>query len=120
MLILNEIKEKLKTIDSNIFFGAVDNSVNETLWNYIVFNREELNFSENKTSCTTVYSFHIVRENFIPENLEREVISILKTIPGLRMSKGGNYSYFTKPGTRNVVEMFSMEFIIPEKVTKNG
>lgn len=119
-MILNEIKEKLKAIDNNIFFGAVDNFVNETLWNYIVFNREELNFSENKTSYTTVYSVHIVRENFIPEDLEREVISVLKTIPGLRMGKSGSYTYCTKPGTRNVVEMFSMEFTIPEKVAKNG
>ena len=115
-MILEEIKEKLEQIDKNVFYGAVDMSMKETLWNYIVFNRVKLSPSQNKTGCTAEYAVHIVREDFIPEGLEEEVIEALKTIKGLRVDgDGGTYDYVTKPSTNNVVEMFSVNFYIPRK-----
>jgi hypothetical protein len=115
-LILEEITEKLEQIDRNVFYGAVDMSMKETLWNYIVFNRVKLTPSQNRTGYTAEYAVHIVREDFIPEGLEEEVIEALKTIKGLRVdSDGGTYDYVTKPSTNNVVEMFTVNFYIPRK-----
>lgn len=115
-MILNDIKEKLEEIDENVFYGAVDNRMKETLWNYTVFNRVKLSPSQNKTGYTAEYAVHIVRENFIPEGLEEEVIEALKAIKGVRVnSEGGSYDYVTKPSTNTVVEMFSINFYIPRK-----
>lgn len=115
-MILNDIKEKLEEIDENVFYGAVDNRMKETLWNYIVFNRVKLSPNQNKTGYTAEYAVHIVREDFIPEGLEEEVIEALKSIKGVRVnSDGGSYDYVTKPSTNTVVEMFSINFYIPRK-----
>lgn len=115
-MILNEIQDKLELIDENVFYGAVDNKMKETLWNYTVFNRVKLSPNPNKTGYTAEFAVHIIRENFIPEGLEEEVIEALKTIKGVRVdSDGGTYDYVTKPGTNIVVEMFSINFYIPRK-----
>ena len=115
-MILNDIKEKLEEIDENVFYGAVDNRMKETLWNYTVFNRVKLSPNQHKTGYTAEYAVHIVRENFIPEGLEEEVIEALKAIKGVRVnSEGGSYDYVTKPSTNTVVEMFSINFYIPRK-----
>lgn len=115
-MILEEIKERLEEIDENVFYGAVDNRMKETLWNYIVFNRVKLAPSQNKTGYTAEYAVHIIREDFIPEGLEEEVIETLKSIPGVRVnSDGGTYDYVTKPSTNAIIEMFSINFYIPRK-----
>lgn len=115
-MILNDIKEKLEEIDENVFYGAVDNKMKETLWNYTVFNRVKLKLNQNKTGYTAEYAVHIVREDFIPEGLEEEVIEALKSIKGVRVnSEGGSYDYVTKSSTDTVVEMFSINFYIPRK-----
>ena len=115
-LILEEIKERLEEIDENVFYGAVDNRMKETLWNYIVFNRVKLAPGQNKTGYTAEYAVHIIREDFIPEGLEEEVIETLKSIPGVRVnSDGGTYDYVTKPSTNAIIEMFSINFYIPRK-----
>lgn len=115
-MILNDIKEKLEEIDENVFYGAVNSRMKETLWNYIVFNRVKLSPNQNKTGYTAEYAVHIVREDFIPEGLEEEVIEALKSIKGVRVNgEGGSYDYVTKPSTDTVVEMFSINFYIPRK-----
>jgi hypothetical protein len=115
-LILNDIKEKLKEIDNNVFYGMVDNSMKETLWNYIVFNRNKLSINQNKTSNSEYYSIHIIRENFIPEGLEIEVVNKMLEINGFRVVGDGTYNYVEKPNTNVVVEMFSIDFVRPKKV----
>lgn len=115
-MILNDIKEKLEAIDKNVFYGAVDKRMKETLWNYTVFNRVKLSPNQNKTGYTAEFAVHIIREEYIPEGLEEEVIEALKTIKGVRVdSDGGSYDYVTKPSTNTVVEMFSINFYIPRK-----
>ena len=49
-MILTDIKNKLKEIDDNVFYGMVDGKMKETNWNYIVFNRKTLTSNTNKTS----------------------------------------------------------------------
>lgn len=115
-MILNDIKEKLKEIDNNVFYGMVDNSMNETVWNYIVFNRTKMSIGATKTSLSDYYSVHIIRENFIPEDLPMEVIEKMKEISGMRVVGDGKYDYYPKPNTNNVVEMFTIDFVKPKKV----
>lgn len=115
-MILNEIKTKLKELDEHVFYGMVDNSMQETLWNYIVFNRTTMKASQNKTGYTDYYTVHIIREEWIPEGFEIDVINKMLEINGMRLA--GNdavYSYVPKPNTNIVVEMLSIDFMKAKK-----
>lgn len=116
-MILNDIKEKLQEVDPNVFYGMVDPSIRETVWNYIVFERKTMSANTNKTSFSNYFTVHIVREAFIPEGLEITVINKLLEIPGMRLTdQDGTYDYVPKPNTNVVVEMFSIDFVKPMKV----
>jgi hypothetical protein len=115
-LILNEIQTKLKELDEHVFYGMVDNSMQKTLWNYIVFNRTTMKASQNKTGYTDYYTVHIIREEWIPEGFEIDVINKMLEINGMRLA--GNdavYSYVPKPNTNIVVEMLSIDFMKAKK-----
>lgn len=115
-MILDDIKNKLQEIDSNVYYAAVDLSVKDTVWDYIVFERSALSVTANKTGYTEEYTVRIIREDFIPEGLEIEVIEKMLEIPGMRLkSDGGTYEYVPKPNTNIVVEMFSVGFVRPKK-----
>lgn len=109
---LNEIRDKLLEIDDRVFYGMVDKSVQETLWNYIVFNRKPTKIGTNRTGYSYHFSVNIIRENFIPEGLDLTVIEKMLEIPGMRLA--GNdmeYTYAPKPNTNVVVEMLSIDFV---------
>ena len=115
-MILNEIQTKLKELDEHVFYGMVDNSMQETLWNYIVFNRQKIVENKNKTGYTYYYTVHIIREEWIPEGFEIDVINKMLEINGMRLT--GNdpvYSYVPKPNTNIVVEMLSIDFMKAKK-----
>ena len=115
-MILNEIQTKLKELDEHVFYGMVDNSMQETLWNYIVFNRTTMKPNPNKTGYTDYYTVHIIREEWIPEGFEIDVINKMLEINGMRLA--GNdavYSYVPKPNTNIVVEMLSIDFMKAKK-----
>lgn len=116
-MILNDIKEKLQEVDPNVFYGMVDNSIRETVWDYTVFERKRIAINSNKTSNSYYFTVHIVRENFIPEGLEQTVISQMLEIPGMRIADNDPvFSYVPKPNTNVVVEMLSIDFVKPVKV----
>ena len=115
-MILQDIQDKLKEIDENVFYGMVHKKMQETVWNYIVFNRKSLKFNENKTSCSEVISVHVIRENFIPEELVIEVIKKMQEIAGVKVTSEGNYEQIEKPNTNILVEMFSIDFVKVKKV----
>ena len=111
-MILDDIKMKLQEIDPNVFYGMVDNIMNETVWDYIVFERKNFSVNENKTGYSHKYTVHIIRENFIPEGIDLDVIAKMCEIPGMRLtSTGGEFAYVAKPNTNIVVEMLSLEFV---------
>lgn len=115
-MILNEIQAKLKELDEHVFYGMVDNSMQKTLWNYIVFNRTNMKANPNKTGYTDYYTVHIIREEWIPEGFEIDVINKMLEINGMRLA--GNdavYSYVPKPNTNIVVEMLSIDFMKAKK-----
>ena len=115
-MILDDITKKLEQIDPIVFYGAVDSTVKDTMWNYIVFNRTVMKPSANKSGFTDGYSVHIVRENFIPEGLAEEVIEKMLEIAGMRESGSDmQYQYIVKPNTDTVIEMLSIDFVKPRK-----
>lgn len=116
-MILEDIKNKLQEVDSNVFYGMVDNAMQEIAWNYIVFERKRIVINPNKTGFSYYFTVHIVRENFIPEGLDRTVIDKVCEINGMRLA--GNdptFDYVAKPSTNAVVEMLSIDFVRPVKV----
>lgn len=115
-MILEDIKNKLEQIDNRVYYGIVDKEVKETLWNYIVFNRVKFKASSNKTGYSYYYDVHIIRENFIPEDLEIEVINKILEISGMRLSEDDfQYEYIEKPNTNIVIEMLSIRFVRAKK-----
>lgn len=115
-MVLNDIQTKLKELDTNVFYGMVDNSVQETFWNYIIFNRTSMKVNANKTGYSDYFTVHIIREEWIPEGFEIEVINKLLEIDGMRLA--GNdavYTYVPKPNTNIVVEMLSIDFVKAKK-----
>lgn len=116
-LILDDIKNKLAEIDENVFYGIVDNLMQNMKWDYIVFDRSKMSTNTNKTGYSYYFNVHVVRENFIPVGLEVEVIDKMQEIAGIRFSgNDATYTYIEKPNTNKVVEMVSLEFVKAVKV----
>lgn len=114
-MIIEDIEAKLKEIDSNVFYGAVNRSIKNTLWNYIVFDRGLMRKSTNGTGYSYTYNVHVVRERFIPEGLEIDVINKMEDA-GMRYSReDAEYKYMVKPNTNIVVEMVTLTFVKPVK-----
>lgn len=115
-MVLEDIEKKLKELDENVYYGLVDTSQRETVWDFIVFNRSVMRPNKDKTSYTDIYSVHIFRENFIPEGFELEVIKKVCEISGMRLAGNDSvYDYMVKPNTNMVVEMLSIDFTKAKK-----
>ena len=114
-MFLEEIEKKLLEIDPNVDYGVVKKSRLDTAWNYIVFNRTNINFSASKASASDVFDVHIIRENYIPEGLETQVIKKLEELPGVRAFDKPEFRYTTKPNTDTVVEMLTISFVRARK-----
>lgn len=115
-MLLNDIQDKLEELDNNVFYGVVDPRMKEALWNYIVFNRTRLKSSANKTGYSDHFDVHIIRENFIPEGFDTEVIAKILEIDGVRLaSEDGIYNYVQKNNTNIVVEMLTLSFVRARK-----
>lgn len=115
-MILSDIEAKLNEIDPNVYYGMVDESRKDTVWNYIVFNRTNIKHSPNKTSATDRFDVHIIRENYIPDGLEDEVVDKLCELPGVRLTgEDTTFDYVQKPNTNIVVEMMSISFLRARK-----
>ena len=115
-MILADIEAVLKEIDPIVYYGAVDRSMRETVWNYIVFNRTKIKRSANKTSASDCFDVHIIRENYIPEGLEEEIIEKLCALPGVRLAMEDiNFVQDRKPNTNSVVEILTISFVRARK-----
>lgn len=115
-MLLEEIQSKLEEIDSNVFYGMVDDTVITDEWNYIVFMRKALSVSDTKKGYSDRFTVAIIRENYIPEGLEVSVIDKMLEISGMRLaSPDCPYSYTQKPNTNTVVELLTMEFVKARK-----
>ncbi len=115
-MILADIEAKLREIDPNVYYGMVDESQNETVWDYIVFNRTTLRHSANKTGMTDYFDVHIIRENYIPEGIDAQVIQSLCELEGVRVAgNDATFQYVQKPNTNIVIEMLTIPFLRARK-----
>lgn len=116
-MLLNDIKNKLEEIDANVYYGLMTKDPEDVpVWDYIVFNRTKLKNSQNKTCFGDHFEVHIIRENFIPEGLDVEVIAKLCELPGVKLTgDDGQFDYMQKSKTDTVVEMLTLTFVRARK-----
>ena len=114
-MILNELKDKLLELDNNVFYGMVDQAFNESVWDYIVFARSKMVFNQNKSGCSYYFKVTIVREEFVPQGFELAVKEKVCEIPGVRVSGDPTFEYYPKPNTNVVLELLTIEFVLPAK-----
>lgn len=113
---LNEIKSKLEEIDEHVDYGLIDPKKCETTWNCIVFNRVSLKPNGGRTSYSDYFDVHIWRENFIPIDLDTEVIEKMKEIHGVRLTEQeATFNYIAKSGTNAIVEILTLHFVRARK-----
>lgn len=114
-MLLNDIKRKLEEIDPIVCYGIADNKLMQMAWNYIVFSRSKLVESQNKTAYSDYFDVAIIREHFIPEGIDEQVIEKMLEIKGVRLAGDGEYRYAQKPNTNIVVEMLTLHFVRARK-----
>lgn len=116
-MLLEQIQNKLKEIDDNVFYGMADEEKITDKWDYIVFMRKALSISDTKQGYSDRFTVAIIREDFIPEGLEIEVINKMLEIQGMRVASSDcTYTYIKKPNTTNiVVELLTIEFVKARK-----
>ena len=116
-MLLEDIQKKLEEIDSNVFYGMADDEKITGKWDYIVFMRKVLSIADTKQGYTDRFTIAIIREDFIPEGLEIQIIDKMLEIPGMRLASSDcPYNYIKKPNTTNiVVEILTMEFVKARK-----
>lgn len=114
-MFLKDIESVLQGIDPHVDYGMADKEHMETVWNYIVFNRTGVTYSANRTGASDKFDVHIIRENYVPEGLDEEVVTKLCELPGVRVSGDADISYAQKPGTNTVIEILSIHFVRARK-----
>lgn len=115
-MILADIESALREIDERVYYGMVDESEKETVWKCTVFNRVSSRFNGNRTSVSDYFDVHVIRENYVPEGLDAEIIDKLCRLEGVRLASADcTYTYVPKPNTNIVVEILSIHFVRARK-----
>ena len=122
-MILDTIKDTLETLASDpeypmsggVFYGVCNvNSLEE--WNYFVFNRRRVLYTNHK-SYTDIFEVHAVHEDYIAEGYELEIVKAFKNaLPGCSLSEEITYDYSTKSDSNVVVEICTLTFKCAKKV----
>ena len=108
--LLNQIEECLKAFGMPVYYGRSFAKANDE-WNYFVFNRVSMNKSgTSRVDINYQYQVHIIKENYIDEDLELEVIKSLQSKTRLRLTGQAQYNYVTKGSSDIVVEMVTLTF----------
>lgn len=115
-MLLEDIQNKLEEVDSLVFYGMADEQRITGDWNYTVFMRKALSITDSKNGFSDRFTVAIIRENFIPEGTDMQIIEKMLEIPGMRIAGSDcQYSYIKKPNTNVVVELLTMEFVKARK-----
>ena len=97
------------------FYGNATLKNTET-WDYTVFRRSTTKKAGSGSDFVRRYTVAIIRENFIPEGLEFEVIEAVKAKTKLKLADADiTYSYVFKGQTDFVVEIALITFSEPLK-----
>ena len=103
-------------MDPKTFYGTAAKIGRKDPWDYTVFGRENATMSANQTSLSTVYPVAVVRENYVPEGMEDQIVSAMRTIPGMKPTGEILFEYMVKPDSTDVVEMMVIRFSRSRKV----
>ena len=114
-MLLNDIEAKLLEVDPRVYYGMVDERDKELDWNYIVFNRKTITHSANKSAASDRFDVHIIRESYVPDGTDTEIIDKLQSIAGVRIAGDCTFNYVQKPNTNTVVEMLTIPFVRARK-----
>lgn len=114
---LNTIKNKLEELEGSIpiYYGMVDESQNDAVWDYIVFFRNKTTPNSSKTAYSYTFTVAIIKENYIPEGLEMSVVDKLLEIPGVKQAGDISFDYTKKGSTNTIVEVARMDFVWARK-----
>lgn len=111
---LDLINDALKTVEDEerVYYGTASKLPQGAPWNYTVFSRNATEPSSNLTSMSDGFIVAIVRENFVPEGMDKAIIDAMRAIPGMRLEADADieYAYQVKPGTHDTVEMMVIRF----------
>lgn len=111
--LLDAIRKELEKF-GRVYYGLFPADLSVT-WDHIVFRRTELR-KKNQVDFARDYTVAIVKENYIPEGYEFQIIDALETNTKLRMSpNGAEYTYLFKGNTNLVVEILTLHFVEPIK-----
>lgn len=114
MSMLDKIRDTLQGFGTT-YYGNADPKEGDE-WNYYVFRRSILKKASNGTDYVRRYHVAIVKENYIPEGHEFEVINAIKEKTRLRIADTDiTYSYIFKGATDLVVEVALITFAEPIK-----
>lgn len=108
----DEIEEKLKEIDENIFYGIVPENHNLKEWNYLVHGMKKLRKSGTSgIDLNRYYYVTIVREDYISDDTIFDVIEKVTSIPGMRLADSDYEVEYTFKGSTNLaVEILVLMF----------
>lgn len=113
---MQQIEAKLFEVADRVFYGSADDLENNALWNYIVFWRDSMKRSDNRTSFTDYYTVAVVQENWVTDELIESVISVMESLSGMRLANSEiDFNYSRKPGTNAVIEIATLTFCRPRK-----
>ena len=108
--LLEKIETCLSKFDMPVYYGRSFAKANDE-WNYFVFNRQSM-YKSGTTGIDINYQYqvHIIKENYIDEDFEFQVIKAIQNETRLKMTGQAQYNYITKGSTDIVVEMLTLTF----------
>lgn len=116
MEILDEIYTKLKTLNDNVWYGMTEDITNLDELDYLVFFRDYTTYYQEKKSFSDYYTVAIVKENYIPVDYFLQVVEVMESITGMKVSNDNiNYDYTKKPNTDVTIEIATINFVKARK-----
>ena len=121
MSALNDIKSILTTLAADedvpmgaVYYGMCPETSLDT-WNYFVFNRTQTEKASNRVDWQTHYSVSIIHEDYIPEGYVETVKDALEAGGFRWKAEAVTYNYTLKGSTSVVVEIATINLVLPEK-----
>ena len=83
---------------------------------YLVFFRDYTTYYQEKKSFSDYYTVAIVKENYIPVDYFLQVVEVMESITGMKVSNDNiNYDYTKKPNTDVTIEIATINFVKARK-----
>ena len=110
---LNELKNVLSSFSemNSVVYGKIKTP--PTDWNFFVFNRlTQKKSGTSRQDFSMYYQVHIIREDYIPEGFELDVVAAVTENTQLRLADVEiSYNYILKDNSEVVVEVATITFV---------